>query len=48
MRKLLTATLVLFAALAGVAHAADVHPAIVFDVGGKFDKSFNEGVFNGG
>ena len=27
--------------------AADVKPAIVYDLGGKFDKSFNEGVFNG-
>jgi basic membrane protein A and related proteins len=28
-------------------YAADVKPAIVYDLGGKFDKSFNEGVFNG-
>ncbi|MCG8693549.1 MAG: BMP family ABC transporter substrate-binding protein, partial [Minwuiales bacterium] len=27
--------------------AADIKPAVVFDMGGKFDKSFNEGVFNG-
>jgi basic membrane protein A and related proteins len=27
--------------------AADVKPAIIYDLGGKFDKSFNEGVFNG-
>lgn len=27
--------------------AADVKPAIVYDLGGKFDKSFNEGVFRG-
>ncbi|WP_193369911.1 BMP family lipoprotein [Pelagibius marinus] len=27
--------------------AAEVNPAVVFDMGGKFDKSFNEGVFNG-
>jgi len=27
--------------------AADVAPAVVFDMGGKFDKSFNEGVYNG-
>ena len=25
----------------------DVKPAVVYDLGGKFDKSFNEGVFNG-
>jgi basic membrane protein A len=35
---LLSATLV---------QAADTRPAIVFDLGGKFDKSFNEGVANG-
>ena len=29
------------------AYAADVKPAVVFDMGGKFDKSFNEGVYNG-
>jgi basic membrane protein A len=27
--------------------AADIKPAIVYDLGGKYDKSFNEGVFNG-
>ena len=35
----------LFASAA--AFAADVKPAVVYDLGGKFDKSFNEGVFNG-
>ena len=29
------------------AAAADMEPAVVFDMGGKFDKSFNEGVYNG-
>ena len=29
------------------AFAANVKPAVVYDLGGKFDKSFNEGVFNG-
>lgn len=29
------------------AFAADIDPAVVFDMGGKFDKSFNEGVYNG-
>ncbi|MDF1793858.1 MAG: BMP family ABC transporter substrate-binding protein [Thalassobaculaceae bacterium] len=33
--------------LAGPVVAADIAPAVVFDMGGKFDKSFNEGVFNG-
>jgi basic membrane protein A len=27
--------------------AQEVKPAIVYDLGGKFDRSFNEGVFNG-
>ena len=29
------------------ATAAEIKPAIVYDLGGKFDKSFNEGVYNG-
>ncbi|HWK69044.1 MAG TPA: BMP family ABC transporter substrate-binding protein [Rhizobiaceae bacterium] len=29
------------------AYAADVKPAIIYDLGGKFDKSFNEAAFNG-
>jgi basic membrane protein A and related proteins len=29
------------------ANAADIKPAVVFDMGGKFDKSFNEGVASG-
>jgi basic membrane protein A len=33
--------------LAGQVQADTVKPAIVFDLGGKFDKSFNEGVANG-
>lgn len=32
---------------ATAALAADSKPAIVFDIGGKFDKSFNESMFNG-
>jgi len=40
-----------FAAVAvfaiGTAQAAEFKPAVVFDMGGKFDKSFNEGVYNG-
>src|SRR6056300_1844076 len=27
--------------------AADFKPAVIYDMGGKFDKSFNEGVWNG-
>jgi basic membrane protein A len=50
MKKLLLA---LFAAALSTASsftgvsAAEVKPAIVYDLGGKFDKSFNEGVFHG-
>jgi basic membrane protein A len=38
--------------LAGVfacaaAYADTIKPAVIYDLGGKFDKSFNEGVFNG-
>jgi len=32
---------------ASVATAADITPAVVFDMGGKFDKSFNQGVYDG-
>jgi basic membrane protein A len=43
MTKFLGAT----AALALSAGAALADPAIIFDLGGKFDKSFNESAFNG-
>ncbi|MFM8991119.1 MAG: BMP family ABC transporter substrate-binding protein, partial [Alphaproteobacteria bacterium] len=40
--------LALVAALAApAAMAQDFAPAIVFDMGGKFDKSFNEAAYNG-
>ncbi len=32
---------------ATMSHAADDKPAVLFDIGGKFDKSFNEGIYNG-
>jgi basic membrane protein A and related proteins len=35
------------ALLASTALAADIKPAIIYDLGGKFDKSFNEGVYHG-
>ena len=35
------------ALMAGAALAADDKPAVLFDIGGKFDKSFNEGIYNG-
>jgi basic membrane protein A len=33
--------------VAGLAQAADYTPAVVYDMGGKFDKSFNEAAHNG-
>ena len=33
--------------ISSVSWAADFKPAVVFDKGGKFDKSFNEGIWNG-
>ena len=36
-----------FAAAAGAARAQDFTPAIVYDMGGKFDKSFNEAAWSG-
>ena len=43
MQKILGAT----AAMALSAGAALAEPALIFDLGGKFDKSFNEAAFNG-
>lgn len=34
-------------AMAAQAFAADINPAIIYDLGGKFDKSFNEAAYNG-
>ncbi|GGK20012.1 BMP family lipoprotein [Salinarimonas ramus] len=44
---LLGATALAFAAVGPAAAQDDVRPAIIYDLGGKFDRSFNEGVFNG-
>jgi len=33
--------------MASFAVAGDFKPAVIYDLGGKFDKSFNEGVYNG-
>ena len=43
IQKLLGAT----AALALSAGAVLAEPALIYDLGGKFDKSFNEAAFNG-
>lgn len=47
MLKTLLGAAAFTAMLAVSAFAADDKPAIVFDIGGKFDKSFNESMFNG-
>lgn len=48
MRKLVTGLAVAVVALAaGTAWAQDFKPAVIFDIGGKFDKSFNEAAFTG-
>ena len=45
MKRLLGAAGILL--LVAAAAAAQIKPAVVFDMGGKFDKSFNEGIYNG-
>src|SRR5213596_2444164 len=47
-RTLVFALMIVGAAVTtGMAFAQDFVPAIVFDLGGKFDKSFNEAAYNG-
>ena len=46
-KSYLLTTAVFAGSLVTAAYAAEVKPAVVYDLGGKFDKSFNEGVFNG-
>ena len=36
-----------FSMMSATALAADIKPAIIYDLGGKFDKSFNEAAYNG-
>jgi basic membrane protein A len=48
MKNLVVAIVALSAAVLGPASVqAEVRPAILYDMGGKFDKSFNENAFNG-
>ena len=48
MKRVVLKTLALSVAVASTsAQAADLNPAVVFDMGGKFDKSFNQSVYNG-
>ncbi|MDZ7936752.1 MAG: BMP family ABC transporter substrate-binding protein [Rhodoferax sp.] len=42
-----TVRMTLLAAALGVSFHAMAEPAVVFDMGGKFDKSFNEAAYNG-
>src|SRR5277367_2048085 len=46
-KSFLLTTAVFAGSLVTAAYAAEVKPAVVYDLGGKFDKSFNEGVFTG-
>ena len=46
MKRLFLAAIAALVTLSS-AGAADVSPGVVYDLGGKFDKSFNEGVYNG-
>ena len=45
LKKLLLAAAAMV--VASTASAAEIKPAVIFDMGGKFDKSFNEGVYSG-
>ncbi len=47
LRRTFMAAAAALALTAGAALADDSKPAIVFDIGGKFDKSFNESMYNG-
>ena len=42
-----TALLLVTLAFAGLATGQEFSPAVVFDMGGKFDKSFNEAAYRG-
>ena len=47
MKRMLMAAGLALVMASGVAAATEIKPAVVFDMGGKFDKSFNEGIYNG-
>jgi basic membrane protein A len=47
MKRYLTFLTAAAITLSGTAIAEEFSPAIVFDMGGKFDKSFNEAAYNG-
>lgn len=47
MRKSTVAVAALVAMIAGPVLAAEIQPAVLYDLGGKFDKSFNEAAYAG-
>jgi basic membrane protein A len=47
MSRKLFAAVAMMALMAGASLAADVKPAVVYDLGGKNDKSFNESAYHG-
>ena len=47
LKIIVSAISVLFVWSSMSVQAADIKPAVIYDMGGKFDKSFNEGVWNG-
>ena len=47
MIRALFVTAVAAAVSLPAAFAQEISPAVVFDMGGKFDRSFNEGIYNG-
>ena len=47
MRRLALTAALAATVIGGSAAAQDFQPAVVFDMGGKFDRSFNEGIYNG-
>ena len=47
MQKLFKLITIALLTLSASIVSAEIKPAVIFDMGGKFDKSFNESVFNG-
>lgn len=47
LKQTTAATMVALMTWVGAASAADIKPAVLYDLGGKFDRGFNESAFNG-
>jgi len=47
LKMIATIATTAFSLSISLVQAADIKPAVIYDMGGKFDKSFNEGVWNG-